>query len=80
VTRRLIIRPEAEADLTDTALWYDSREPGLGLELVSEVNAAILRALTNPESFTRIVETRKFVVFSLDSFPIVFSLLLGLMQ
>jgi hypothetical protein len=34
MNRRLIIRPEAEADLTDTAVWYDSREPGLGLELV----------------------------------------------
>jgi hypothetical protein len=31
MNRRLIIRPEAEADLTDTAVWYDSREPGLGI-------------------------------------------------
>jgi plasmid stabilization system protein ParE len=54
MNRRLIIRPEAEADLTDTAVWYDGREPGLGLKLVSEVNATILRALTNPESFTRV--------------------------
>ena len=54
MNRRLIIRPEAEADLTDTAVWYDSREPGLGLEVISEVNAAILRALKNPESFRRV--------------------------
>ncbi len=27
MNRRLIIRPEAEADITDTAVWYDSREP-----------------------------------------------------
>jgi hypothetical protein len=37
MNRRLIIRQEAEADLTDAAVWYDSREPGLGLELISEV-------------------------------------------
>ena len=34
MNRRLIIRPEAEVDLTDAAGWYDSREPGLGLELL----------------------------------------------
>ena len=54
MNRRLIVRPEAEADITDGALWYDSHEPGLGLELISEVKSAIARALTNPESFKRV--------------------------
>ena len=31
MSRRLIVRPEAEADITDAAVWYDSRDPGLGL-------------------------------------------------
>ena len=68
MNRRLIIRPEAEADLTDAAAWYDLREPDLGLELVSEVYSAISRALKNPDSFTcvrrnptvRRVLTRRF--------------------
>jgi len=34
MNRRLIIRPEAEADLTDAAEWYDSRELDLGLKFV----------------------------------------------
>src|SRR5215217_1528173 len=54
MNRRLIIRPEAEADLTDAAAWYDSHEPGLGLELLSEIHSGIARALKNPESFTRV--------------------------
>ena len=66
--RRLIIRPEAEADLTDAAVWYDNQEPGLALELISEVHSAIARAFKNPESFTclhrnpmvRRVLTRRF--------------------
>ena len=41
MSRQLIVRPEAEADLTDAAVWYDSREFGLGLELISEVPSAI---------------------------------------
>ena len=54
MNRRLVIRPEAEADLSNAAVWYDNREPGLGLELISEVQSAIARALKNPESFTRV--------------------------
>jgi len=76
MSRRLIVRPEAEADITDAAVWYDSRDPGLGLELISEVHLAIARALKNPESFTRVrrnpmvrrVLTRRFPyrVFFID--------------
>ena len=54
MNRHLIVRPEAEADVTDAAVWYDSREPGLGLALISEVHSAIARALKSPESFTRL--------------------------
>jgi toxin ParE1/3/4 len=68
MNRHLIVRTEAEADLTDAAVWYDSRETGLGLELISEVHSAIARAEKNPDSFTlvrrnptvRRVLTRRF--------------------
>ena len=48
MSRRLIVRPEAEADITEAALWYEDREAGLGLELTSEIGAAIERAIENP--------------------------------
>jgi toxin ParE1/3/4 len=51
MSRRLIVRPEAEVDIADAAAWYDSREPGLGLEFLAEVRSAIGRALQSPESF-----------------------------
>src|ERR1700752_374333 len=54
MSRRLIVRTEAEADITTGAVWYESRESGLGLELISEVHSAIARALKNPESFMRV--------------------------
>lgn len=57
MNRHLIVKPEAEADLTDAAVWYEDREPGLGLELIAEVQAGIARALKNPESFTRVRRT-----------------------
>lgn len=48
MNRRLIVRDVVEADLTEAALWYDQREPGLGLELTVEVGAAIGRAVDHP--------------------------------
>ena len=54
MSRRLIVRPEAEVDITDAAVWYESRQSGLGLELISEIQAAIERALNDPEIFSRL--------------------------
>ena len=46
--RRLIVRDEAEADITEAALWYEERAAGLGSELTLEIRAAIWRAVENP--------------------------------
>lgn len=45
---RLIVREEAEADLTEAALWYEAKQPGLGMEFTLEIRAAIHRARVNP--------------------------------
>jgi hypothetical protein len=48
--RRLIVRSEAEADITKAALWYDKREKGLGWDFTIEVRLAIQRAMELPLS------------------------------
>ncbi len=48
MSRRLIVRADAEVDIAHAALWYNEREAGLGVELMLEVRAAIGRALENP--------------------------------
>jgi plasmid stabilization system protein ParE len=68
MSRRLVVRPEAEADLVDAALWYEERVVGLGLELMSEVGFAARRAVETPMIFpllrrwpeVRRVLTRRF--------------------
>ena len=45
---KLIVRPEAERDIFNAALWYEGRDVGLGLEVTAEIQAAIERALGNP--------------------------------
>jgi toxin ParE1/3/4 len=54
MTRRLIIRGEAEADIADAAIRYDNQRPGLGGEFLAEVEAAIGNALANPRQFRRL--------------------------
>jgi plasmid stabilization system protein ParE len=50
MNRRLIIRPEAESDIIDAAVWYENREVSLGLEIAGEVHAAIKRAVEHPRA------------------------------
>lgn len=52
--RRLVIRPEAEADISKAATWYENQERGLGTALIYEIKEAINRALSTPEAFKRL--------------------------
>lgn len=50
MSRRLIVRPEAESDMVEAAVWYEGREIGLGIEVTAEIHAAIKRALEYPRA------------------------------
>lgn len=56
MNRRLIIRPEAEADILDAAVWYEMRDPDLGLAFTSEIQVSIERALHAPLTHLRLRE------------------------
>lgn len=45
------IRPEAEADVVEAALWYEQQNPGLGEKFVAAVDQAIRRVIENPLAF-----------------------------
>ena len=49
MNRRVIIRPNAEADLREAWAWYESQRAGLGGELLIEIRTAIHRLETDPE-------------------------------
>lgn len=48
MSRRRIVRQEAETDLAEAAFWYDDQRAGLGMELTLKVRSAIARALADP--------------------------------
>lgn len=48
MTYRLIIRPEAEAELAAAFGWYERRVPGLGADFLLAMDEAIGSILSNP--------------------------------
>ena len=41
----------AKAEFKESAKWYESQKPGLGVEFRQEVEAALARIASNPEGY-----------------------------
>jgi plasmid stabilization system protein ParE len=50
----VIVRPGAQADIREAALWYESRRPGLGSEFTLRFDALLERIAHNPLQFPEI--------------------------
>ena len=48
--RRLRIRPEAEAEISSAAEWYESKRPGLGAEFMATLDRAFEQVLDAPDA------------------------------
>jgi len=64
---RTFVRPEAQTDVRDAALWYESREAGLGLRFIAEVRTSLQHIKTNPLRFPSVDESVRRAL--LNSFP-----------
>jgi plasmid stabilization system protein ParE len=54
MNNKLIIRPEAESDISEAYSWYNDRLLGLGSEFINCIDDAINSIMTNPESYTTV--------------------------
>ena len=63
MTFQVYLRPEAEADLEDSAAWYERQREGLGHELLESV-LTVMEAIANTPEFYPAVhrEVRRAVV------------------
>jgi plasmid stabilization system protein ParE len=52
VSSFLIIRPEAEEDLTEAFNWYEVRRAGLGYEFLDRVNLVLSKIEENPQRYS----------------------------
>jgi hypothetical protein len=53
MSRRIILRAQAEVGITGAAIWYQQREAELGASFLGDVGTAIARAAVNPNQFPR---------------------------
>jgi toxin ParE1/3/4 len=53
MSRRLIVRPEAEAEMADAFDWYEDRVPGLGSEFLLCVDAVFNAIRRSPQQYPR---------------------------
>jgi plasmid stabilization system protein ParE len=51
MSRSLIVRPEAEQDLTEGRDWYDGQRNGLGDEFLTAVDEVFARIRQSPELY-----------------------------
>ena len=63
MTTRVVIEPEAEADLAEAYSWYEAQRPGLGDDFMLCVEAALEVVGERPRSFPIIrSHTRRILV------------------
>ena len=48
MTVDVIVQPEAEADLAEAFRWYETRQPGLGHEIIAQAGRAFTRIAADP--------------------------------
>ena len=52
MTAEVRLRPEAEQDLVEAALWYEANEPGLGGQFLDQVQATLATIAEQPAAYT----------------------------
>jgi plasmid stabilization system protein ParE len=68
---KLRVLPEAEEELTEAALWYESKRPGLGVELIAAADRAFDQMLEAPLSCAVWRADRPYRAKVLSRFPYV---------
>jgi plasmid stabilization system protein ParE len=59
----IIIKPEAEIDLEDAVLWYETELSGLGFRFYNNFENALDRIVRNPNAFIEIsAEIRRIII------------------
>lgn len=60
---QIIIRPEAENDLSEAFLWYEDRRTGLGYDFLLQIDAGLKFIEINPDIYSAVYKnTRKHFI------------------
>jgi toxin ParE1/3/4 len=66
---KIVVHPEAAAELAAAVAWYEDREEGLGDELERDVYDAFDVIAENPNAWPTWPRLKRVRVFPLDRFP-----------
>ena len=72
MSRRLIVRPEAEAEMTDAFDWYEDRVPGLGFEFLLCVDAVFSAIQRTPQHYPCVHKTARRALSRRFPYEIIF--------
>lgn len=75
MSRRVLFRPEAEAEALESRLWYEARRPGLGDEFGAAVALAVDRIVDHPGAYPRVSAGIRRAVLSRFPYAIYFRVL-----
>lgn len=68
----IIVKPEAEADITEAAIWYEGRRVGLGNDFLLAIEAKLEGIKRNPNQFPDLYKTVKRALLSRFPYAIYF--------
>ena len=66
MTLKVVFRPAARAEFDGATLWYEDRQPGLGLQFIAEIDHAVDLASKYPDRYPvkhkeiRCIRARRF--------------------
>ena len=72
---RVVSHPEADRELEAGALWYQSRQPGLGDDFLDEFERTLRRIVADPERWRKIRGDNRKLNFHRFPYAIVYSVI-----
>lgn len=72
IDKRIIIRPEAESDITDAYQWYEAQRKGLGEHFLLCIEEALAKVSRNPEIYSVIYKDVRRVLIHRFPFGVFF--------
>ena len=72
MTLEFIVRPEAEEDITDAAVWYERQSPGLGWDFTRVVDACFAEVSRTPLRFPEVRKNARRALLRRFPFAVIF--------
>lgn len=72
MTRRVVFRQRAIAEIDEAAAWYEDQRAGLGLEFTNAVSSSIESIKKNPLRYQRVFKDRRRAVVARFHFNLIY--------